>query len=413
MGCDKGKKWKCNTEYKYDSSTKSCKNLELQETTITIAFSDVNYDNIALLGDNSEYGNYYKTIKFTSKASDNSSHTVELRTYPSVTCFTKNTTSSPVIVQENTETVYASACGSKTKPLQVMHTASIETYIDDKLVATHQILVAKLNWFTSTLDGKSVISGNYIIKYRVAKCADWGYLNALDKCSGKKRQKIGLSGSDGACYSCEQSGSGSSSDSTCKPGTATIEYARYDYYKPTTPANAAFVAISYNGSFGSPTVYPSVSYTNMSTKFKFKVEDFIQKTTLNVKQDLAGKEDDSITYTYSMSFGDGAVGGDGDFGLVPPKDPAPGIENGSTGGRVNNTIVGTTNTSSTKWFCGSKLMTKADYTKATGRKEGGRLDSKNAAGNSMYYDDNTFNKVRLFNDISCAGEYVLVYGCKK
>ena len=69
---------------------------------------------------------------------------------------------------------------------------------------------------------------------------------------------------------------------------------------------------------------------------------------------------------------------------------------------------------STRWACGAKMMTKADYTKATGLNEGGRLVGENAAGESMYFGDNTFHGVRLLNGhIGCAGEYVLVYGCRK
>ena len=69
---------------------------------------------------------------------------------------------------------------------------------------------------------------------------------------------------------------------------------------------------------------------------------------------------------------------------------------------------------STRWACDAMMMTKADYTKATGLNEGGRLVGENAAGEYMYFGDNTFHGVRLLNGrIDCAGEYVLVYGCRK
>ena len=110
--------------------------------------------------------------------------------------------------------------------------------------------------------------------------------------------------------------------------------------------------------------------------------------TLNVKQDLAGNEDDSITYTYSVSFGNANGGG---IGITPDLRP-----------------------DSTRWACDAMMMTKPDYTKATGLNEGGRLVGENAAGESMYFGDNTFHGVRLLNGhIGCAGEYVLVYGCRK
>ena len=391
-----------------DSNISGCYKCEKVKTTITIAFSDVHNEMPLWLDDEQRYGNYYKTIKFTSKSSDNSSHKVELRTYPSATCAIENSTSSPVIVQENTKTVYVSECGSKTRPLQVAQIASIETYIDDKLVATHPISVSTYypfvseNWFTSTLDGKSVTSGNYTIKYRAAKCSDWNYLNAKDECSGIKLRVVSLSGSDGACYSCTPSGSGS--DPTCKPGTATIEYAYYYYYLPSTYDSSLpyFHMIPY----GTEGMHPSITYTNEATKIKTTNENLIEKTTLNVKQDLAGNEDDSITYTFSVSFGNANVGGNGITLDLPTMDTDMGNGKNITGGIDRP--------DSTRWACGAKMMTKADYTKATGLNEGGWLVGENAAGESMYFGDNTFHGVRLNNGyIGCAGEYVLVYGCRK
>lgn len=393
-----------------DSNISGCYKCEKVKTTITIAFSDVHNEMPLWLDDEQRYGNYYKTIKFTSKSSDNSSHKVELRTYPSATCAIENSTSSPVIVQENTKTVYVSECGSKTRPLKVAQIASIETYIDDKLVATHPISVSTYypfvseNWFTSTLDGKSVTSGNYTIKYRAAKCSDWNYLNAKDECSGIKLRVVSLSGSDGACYSCTPSGSGS--DPTCKPGTATIEYAYYYYYLPSTYDSSLpyFHMIPY----GTEGMHPSITYTNEATKIKTTNENLIEKTTLNVKQDLAGNEDDSITYTYSVSFGNAHGGGIGITPDLPTMDTDMGNGKNITGG------VKIDRPDSTRWACGAKMMTKADYTKATGLNEGGRLVGENAAGESMYFGDNTFHGVRLLNGyIGCAGEYVLVYGCRK
>ena len=401
-----------------DSNISGCYKCEKVKPTITIAFSDVHNEAPIWLDvdDEQKYGNYYKTIKFTSKSSDNSSHKVELRTYPILTCTIEYRTSSPVIVRENKKTVYLSECGSKTIPLKGTpigtFTAPIETYIDDKLVATHQMLGFRIyplveeNWFTSTLDGKSVTSGNYTIKYRAAKCSDWGYLNAEDECFGIKTRFIGLSGSDGACYYCKPSGSGS--DPTCKPGTATIEYAHYYYYLPSTydSPRPYFHMIPY----GTEGMHPSITYTNEATKIKTTNENLIEKTTLNVKQDLAGNEDDSITYTYSVSFGNANVGGN--VGLITPDLPTMDTDMGkgkniTGGGKIDRP-------DSTRWACGAKMMTKADYTKATGLNEGGQLVGENAAGESMYFGDNTFHGVRLLNGyIGCAGEYVLVYGCRK
>ena len=384
-----------------DSNISGCYKCEKVKTTITIAFSDVHNEMPLWLDDEQRYGNYYKTIKFTSKSSDNSSHKVELRTYPSATCAIENSTSSPVIVQENTKTVYVSECGSKTRPLKVAQIASIETYIDDKLVATHPISVSTYypfvseNWFTSTLDGKSVTSGNYIIKYRAATCADLGYLSAQDKCSGIKLRVISLSGSDGACYSCTPSGSGS--DPTCKPGTATIEYAYYYYYLPSTSGYHSGVRYLTVIPYGSVLFHPTITFTNMSTKDKITVDPFREKTTLNIIQDLAGNKD---SYTCSAFFGDSAyvsTGGE----LIAPDGPTLDIENGKD------------NISSTKWTCGYMLMTKAKYTKATGRNNVGPLYVENDDGKYMYYGDNTFSKMPLLASIGCAGEYVLVYGCKK
>ena len=381
-----------------DSNISGCYKCEKVETTITIAFNDetIGYEYpMDGVNDASRYGNYYKTIRFTSKASDNSSHTVELRTYPGTSCTIVNRTSNPVIVKENTETVYVSACGSNTERLVSTRLAEIDTYIDGKLVATHRISTIGPNWFTSTLDGKSVTSGNYIIKYRAAKCADWNYLNAKDECSGIKLRVIGLSGSDGACYSCKQSGDGS--DSTCKPGTATIEYAYYYYYLPSTSGYHSGVRYLTVIPYGSVFFHPTITFTNMSTKDKITVDPFREKTTLNIIQDLAGNKD---SYTCSAFFGDSAyvsTGGE----LIAPDGPTLDIENGKD------------NISSTKWTCGYMLMTKAKYTKATGRNNVGPLYVENDDGKYMYYGDNTFSKMPLLASIGCAGEYVLVYGCKK
>ena len=381
-----------------DSNISGCYKCEKVETTITIAFNDetIGYEYpMDGVNDASRYGNYYKTIRFTSKASDNSSHTVELRTYPGTSCTIVNRTSNPVIVKENTETVYVSACGSNTERLVSTRLAEIDTYIDGKLVATHRISTIGPNWFTSTLDGKSVTSGNYIIKYRAAKCADWNYLNAKDECSGIKLRVMSISGSDGACYSCTPSGSGS--DPTCKPGTATIEYAYYYYYLPSTSGYHSGVRYLTVIPYGSVLFHPTITFTNMSTKDKITVDPFREKTTLNIIQDLAGNKD---SYTCSAFFGDSAyvsTGGE----LIAPDGPTLDIENGKD------------NISSTKWTCGYMLMTKAKYTKATGRNNVGPLYVENDDGKYMYYGDNTFSKMPLLASIGCAGEYVLVYGCKK
>ena len=411
-GCGKATKYKCTAGYVYNSLFKSCVELFVIKPTITIAFSDTNVEDLSL--GSSSYGSYHKTVKFTSKTSNKSSHTVELRTYPTRTCGTKYQTSNPAIIKENVETVYVSECGAGTKELQTKKTASIETYVDGKLEATHNLTaLAGKTWFTGTLDGKSVTTDNYIIKYKAATCADLGYLNAKDECSGRKMSLIGISGSDGQCYSCTTSGSGS--DSTCKPGEATIEYAYYYYYQPST--SKYFSAISYGGG-ALDAVYPSVTYTNMSTKFTSTLQLPAEKSTLAVKQDLFGHEDDMATYTYNMSFGDNSTtGSGGNLGLVEPTIPTPGVDDGIGGkadittGTINGTISG--DTSSSKWTCGSMLMTKANYTKATGQTNGGPLNGKNAAGNSMYYGDNTFKGIPIMSSISCPGEYVLVYGCRK
>ena len=381
-----------------DSNISGCYKCEKVETTITIAFNDetIGYEYpMDGVNDASRYGNYYKTIRFTSKASDNSSHTVELRTYPGTSCTMVNRTSNPVIVKENTETVYVSACGSNTERLVSTRLAEIDTYIDGKLVATHRISTIGPNWFTSTLDGKSVTSGNYTIKYRAAKCSDWNYLNAKDECSGIKLRVVSLSGSDGACYSCTPSGSGS--DPTCKPGTATIEYAYYYYYLPSTSGYHSGVRYLTVIPYGSVLFHPTITFTNMSTKDKITVDPFREKTTLNIIQDLAGNKD---SYTCSAFFGDSAyvsTGGE----LIAPDGPTLDIENGKD------------NISSTKWTCGYMLMTKAKYTKATGRNNVGPLYVENDDGKYMYYGDNTFSKMPLLASIGCAGEYVLVYGCRK
>ena len=119
---------------------------------------------------------------------------------------------------------------------------------------------------------------------------------------------------------------------------------------------------------------------------------------MNIIQDLAGNKD---SYTCSAFFGDSAYVSTGG-GLIAPDGPTLDIENGKD------------NISSTKWTCGYMLMTKAKYTKATGRNEGGMLVLENAAGEYMYYGDDTFKNVKLLmSSIHCAGEYVLVYGCKK
>ena len=252
----------------------------------------------------------------------------------------------------------------------------------------------------NTCDDYVVILGNGNPKACAQISSDYyNYHESCPKGLEKKRLPNVYDSTGAQCYECvKQSGDGS--DPTCKPGTATIEYAYYYYYlhSDSNKPHSSPTGIPY----GSIISKPTITYTNKATKTKITVNPFTQKTTLNIIHDSAGKRYD---YTCSEFFGDSVSTGGG---LIKPNIPTLDIENGK-----DYITGGGNSTSSTKWTCGYMLMTKANYTKATGRIVGGPLYTENAAGNNMYYGDNTFENVDLLKGIGCAGEYVLVFGCKK
>ena len=374
-GCGQPTKWMCKTWHLYDKTTKSCKKIELKKTTITINFVDTT-GSIGTHLDDDPNDYYYRTVKFYTTPSSN----VIMKTYPGKTCKTQYQVGSTVVVKEGVETTYESSCGYANSQLMSSSTNKIETYVGSTLVDSVDLYVAGTGKFHSALKNRTHENGNYIIKYVEGfTCKQKGYTSESDATS--ECEKTTIVGTDGVCYKCKTSGT-----DTCA-GTATIEYAYYYYYLPSTDKSYLpyFTMIPY----GTECMPPSITYTNEATKNKTTNEALI-KTTLNVKQDLAGNEDDSITYTYSVSYG----GGIGIRPDLPTKD--------------------TDRPDSTRWACDAMMMTKADYTKATGLNEGGRLVGENAAGEYMYFGDNTFHGVRLLNGrIDCAGEYVLVYGCRK
>lgn len=369
-GCGQPTKWMCKPRHLYDKTTKSCKKIELEKTTITINFVDTTGSiGTHLDADPNDY--YYRTVKFYTTPSIN----VIMKTYPGKTCKTNYKVDSTVVVKEGVETTYESSCGYASSQLISSSTNKIETYVGSTLVDSVDLYVAGTGKFHSALKNRTHENGNYIIKYVEGfTCKQKGYTSESDATS--ECVKTTIVGTDGVCYKCKTSGT-----DTCA-GTANIAYVKYYYYLPSSDKyyRSSLTAINYNEAT------PSLIYTNSSTG---------NSNESQLLEADSFKVGGTNTYTYVMKFTGVDVKNESGFGMIDD-----------------------TNASSSTWYCGSKLMTEAKFKEATGKSpyETGipQLSGENAAGNSMYYGDNTFQNVVLMNsNISCAGNYVLVYGCRK
>ena len=207
-GCGQPTKWKCNRMYFYDKTTKSCKKLELQKTTITINFVDtIGFIGTHLDADPNDY--YYRTVKFYTTPSSN----VIMKTYPGKTCKTKYKVDSTVVVKEGVETTYESSCGYANSQLLSSSTAKIETYVGSTLVDSVDLYADRLGKFHSALKNRTHENGNYIIKYVEGfTCKQKGYKTKVD-CS-ENETFTPVSGSKDV--------DGTTQCGTCKPKGFTI-----------------------------------------------------------------------------------------------------------------------------------------------------------------------------------------------
>ena len=199
----------------YDKTTKSCKKLELEKTTITINFVDTTGSiGTHLDADPNDY--YYRTVKFYTTPSSN----VIMKTYPGKTCTTKYKVDSTVVVKEGVETTYESSCGYANSQLLSSSTAKIETYVGSTLVDSVDLYAEGSGKFHSALKNRTHENGNYIIKYVEGfTCKQKGYKTKAD-CSASETFSP-VSGSKDV-------------DGTTQCGTCKYNY--FDIYLDSSPA---------------------------------------------------------------------------------------------------------------------------------------------------------------------------------
>ena len=183
----------------------TCKDkpLEIIKPVITITYKET-YNSLTpgAAADPEEY--YYKTLKFTATSSDNISRTILMKTYPAITCSKPQyTTGSPVTINEGTETIIGSRCGTQSRQLFVSSVAALDTFINGTKVYSFEPHESS-HFVFDGLDGKTVETNDYTIKFVERKsCADLGYVS--DYCSSEQyAHYTGVTDShNDKCYTCE------------------------------------------------------------------------------------------------------------------------------------------------------------------------------------------------------------------
>ena len=150
----------------------TCKDkpLEIVKPVITITYKET-YNSLtpSTGADSEEY--YYKTLKFTATSSDNISRTILMKTYPAKTCSKPQyTTGSPVTINEGTETIIGSRCGTQSRELLVSSVAALDTFINGTKVYSFEPYYSSHLVFDG-LDGKTVETNDYTVKFvKEGKC---------------------------------------------------------------------------------------------------------------------------------------------------------------------------------------------------------------------------------------------------
>ena len=145
------------------------KPLEIVKPVITITYKET-YNSLTPGpgADSEEY--YYITLKFTATSSDNISRTILMKTYPAMTCSKPQyTTGSPVTINEGTETIIGSRCGTQSRPLLVSSVAALDTFINGTKVYSFKPYSSRTLY--DDLDGTTVETNDYTVKFvKEGKC---------------------------------------------------------------------------------------------------------------------------------------------------------------------------------------------------------------------------------------------------
>ena len=158
-----------------DSNNNQCytckdKPLEIVKPVITITYKET-YNSLtpSAGADPEEY--YYQTLKFTATSSDNISRTILMKTYPAITCSKPQyTTGSPVTINERTETIIGSRCGTQSRVLPVSSVAALDTFINGTKVYSFEPYYSSHSVFDG-LDGTTVETNDYTVKFvKEGKC---------------------------------------------------------------------------------------------------------------------------------------------------------------------------------------------------------------------------------------------------
>ena len=182
----------------YDSTGAQCYTCEKATPVITITYKET-YNSLTPGADADPDEYYYKTLKFTSTSSDNVSRTIQMKTYPSKTCKTQYTTGQPVTIEENSETVIASLCGTKSAALPVSSVAALDTFINGTKVYSFEPYYSS-NILYDGLDGKTVETNDYTVKFVKEKTCTPTCTSETGCKYGSKTQRDGCGGTCTVCY---------------------------------------------------------------------------------------------------------------------------------------------------------------------------------------------------------------------
>ncbi len=182
----------------YDSTGAQCYTCEKATPVITITYKET-YHSLTPGADADPDEYYYKTLKFTSTSSDNVSRTIQMKTYPGKTCKTQYTTGQPVTIEENSETVIASLCGTKSAVLPVSSVAALDTFINGTKVYSFEPYYSSHILYDG-LDGKTVETNDYTVKFVKEKTCTPTCTSETGCKYGSKTQSDGCGGTCTVCY---------------------------------------------------------------------------------------------------------------------------------------------------------------------------------------------------------------------
>ena len=183
----------------YDSTGAQCYTCEKATPVITITYKGT-YHSLGSVADADPEEYYYKTLKFTSTSSDNVSRTIQMKTYPAMTCSKPQyTTGSPVTINEGTETIIGSRCGTQSRPLFVSNVAALDTFINGTKVYSFEPYYSSHFEFDG-LDGTTVETNDYTVKFVEEKTCTPTCTSETGCKYGSKTQSDGCGGTCTVCY---------------------------------------------------------------------------------------------------------------------------------------------------------------------------------------------------------------------